>query len=216
MPKSTFLNLRPEKRADFTDAALYEFALNDYQNASITNMVKVLGIAKGSVYQYFENKKDLYEFLIELAAEEKLKYTKKVIKKAGDGDFMKWYRKLLHQSLLFDLENPMLGCLLINVSQERNNAEIGNLALTNKRETAIFLQKVLELHQPKTLPASLRTNKLAFHLTQLGFGLTDAFCIEKELDLREFAQERTPVEYDEEEVKAFVKDMVNALKPSFE
>ena len=73
MPKSTFLNLRPEKRADFTDAALFEFALNDYQNASITNMVKVLGIAKGSVYQYFENKKDLYEFLIELAAEEKLK-----------------------------------------------------------------------------------------------------------------------------------------------
>mgnify|MGYP001367152296 CR=1 FL=1 len=62
MPKSTFLNLRPEKRADFTDAALFEFALNDYQNASITNMVKVLGIAKGSVYQYFENKKDLYEF----------------------------------------------------------------------------------------------------------------------------------------------------------
>ena len=59
MPKETFLNLPEEKRNRILDAAIQEFAANPYDVASISNIVRKVGIAKGSFYQYFEDKKDL-------------------------------------------------------------------------------------------------------------------------------------------------------------
>ena len=63
----TFERLSESKRHAFLEAAYREFALKGYEAASITNLVKDLGIAKGSVYQYFDDKKDLYEHLINSA-----------------------------------------------------------------------------------------------------------------------------------------------------
>jgi AcrR family transcriptional regulator len=67
MPKATFENLPPTKRQRLIDLAMQEFASNDYETASITRIVAQAGIAKGSVYQYFENKQDWFLFLLEQA-----------------------------------------------------------------------------------------------------------------------------------------------------
>lgn len=74
MPKRTFLNLPEEKRQRIIDEALSEFARYPYHQASLSRIVRRAGIAKGSVYQYFEDKFDLYMHLLELTAEAKLKY----------------------------------------------------------------------------------------------------------------------------------------------
>jgi AcrR family transcriptional regulator len=71
LPKDTFFNLPEEKREALLDIIIEEFSENDYKNVSISRIVKRAGIAKGSFYQYFEDKKDLYLYLIELAAQEK-------------------------------------------------------------------------------------------------------------------------------------------------
>src|SRR5512145_1594758 len=67
MPRQTFLNLPEEKRRAFIDIALEEFANNDYNTASISKIVEKAGIAKGSVYQYFEDKQDLFLYLLDVA-----------------------------------------------------------------------------------------------------------------------------------------------------
>jgi AcrR family transcriptional regulator len=51
--------------------AVAEFADSDYRSASVSNIVALAGIAKGSFYQYSEDKKDLYLYLIRLSMEEK-------------------------------------------------------------------------------------------------------------------------------------------------
>ena len=61
----TFINLSPERQKEIIENSLKEFALNEYQTASISNIVTDLGIAKGSFYRYFESKKDLYFYLID-------------------------------------------------------------------------------------------------------------------------------------------------------
>ena len=53
MPTPTFDRLAPAKRDAFLDAALAEFAAHDFDTASVSRVVAELGIAKGSVYQYF-------------------------------------------------------------------------------------------------------------------------------------------------------------------
>lgn len=67
MPKQTFLNLPEEKRKAFLEVALEEFANNDYNTASVSKIVEKAGIAKGSVYQYFEDKQDLFLYLLDYA-----------------------------------------------------------------------------------------------------------------------------------------------------
>jgi AcrR family transcriptional regulator len=59
-PKNTFFNLPEDKRERFVREAVREFAENGYQRASLNLIVRRVGIAKGSVYQYFENKEALF------------------------------------------------------------------------------------------------------------------------------------------------------------
>ena len=64
MPKPTFLNLPPDKRARIVEHAIDEFSSRPYRQASLSRIVANAGIAKGSVYQYFDNKLDLYTWLL--------------------------------------------------------------------------------------------------------------------------------------------------------
>ncbi len=64
MPKQTFFNLAQDKRDLIVKIAVDEFAHNDYETASISKIVTQAGIAKGSFYQYFEDKFDLYQYLL--------------------------------------------------------------------------------------------------------------------------------------------------------
>jgi len=71
MPRQTFLNLTEAKRAPILTAALAEFSSHSYEAASINVICRESGIPKGSFYQYFENKYDLYRHLLQLAVQEK-------------------------------------------------------------------------------------------------------------------------------------------------
>lgn len=67
MPTDTWWNLDQQKRDDILSAALAEFAAHHYDDASISALVKRVGIAKGSIYQYFVDKQDLYDYLLHFA-----------------------------------------------------------------------------------------------------------------------------------------------------
>jgi AcrR family transcriptional regulator len=109
MPKETFFNLPEEKRQLILDLAIEEFAGNDYKNASVSNIVNRAGIAKGSFYQYFEDKRELYFYLLELAAEEKKKFLAErqpPNPQMGLFDYLRW---LAREGTRFELQRPRLA-----------------------------------------------------------------------------------------------------------
>ncbi len=65
MPKKTFYNLPIEKQKVIVEAAKKEFSRVPVSEASIANIVATAGIARGSFYQYFESKEDLFDFVFE-------------------------------------------------------------------------------------------------------------------------------------------------------
>jgi AcrR family transcriptional regulator len=67
MPTQTFWSLPSKKRAKLQEIALEEFANNDFSVASVSRVVAKAGIAKGSLYQYFTDKEELFLYLVELA-----------------------------------------------------------------------------------------------------------------------------------------------------
>lgn len=62
-----FYNIHTDKQKRIINAAMQEFVINGYTNASTNAIVKEAGISKGSLFHYFSNKKDLYIFLIDHA-----------------------------------------------------------------------------------------------------------------------------------------------------
>jgi len=73
VPKQTFLNLPKEKREHIMKLAVKGFADFGYEKFSISRLVTDAGIAKGSFYQYFEDKDDLYEHVLDRLFEEQKK-----------------------------------------------------------------------------------------------------------------------------------------------
>lgn len=65
MPKDTFLNLPQEKQTRIIEAAKKAFSESHYNKVTIDTIVKYAKIPKGSFYQYFTNKDDLFKFIFE-------------------------------------------------------------------------------------------------------------------------------------------------------
>lgn len=63
--KQTFFNLSLEKQKRITDCAIQEFAEKGYHQASINQIIAQSAIAKGSLYQYFDNKESLFLYIAE-------------------------------------------------------------------------------------------------------------------------------------------------------
>jgi AcrR family transcriptional regulator len=107
MPKQTFLNLPEEKRKAFLAIALDEFANNDYNTASVSKIVEKAGIAKGSVYQYFEDKQDLFLYLLDFANQEMMAHITQTPPPEPNADFFTMLRWQMSVSVQAAVKFPV-------------------------------------------------------------------------------------------------------------
>ncbi|MFE8697112.1 TetR/AcrR family transcriptional regulator [Cytobacillus sp. FJAT-53684] len=61
----SFDKLKAEKKELIINAAIKEFVQSEFDKASTTDIVREANISKGSLFNYFNNKKELYLYLIE-------------------------------------------------------------------------------------------------------------------------------------------------------
>jgi len=109
MPTDTFFNLPVEKRERIIEAAIDEFSRYSFHKARVTAIADNAGIAKGSFYQYFEDKKDLYKYLMEIIAEKKLSYINKdMLMNREKYGFFQLLREVFLSGIRFAKENPRL------------------------------------------------------------------------------------------------------------
>ncbi len=68
MPTATWRNLPADKRSRITEVAMQEFGARGFSSGSLNVIAKQAGIAKGSLFQYFEDKLDLFVAICEAGA----------------------------------------------------------------------------------------------------------------------------------------------------
>lgn len=139
MPSDTFFKLPEEKKQRFIDFALEEFAHNNYEAASITAMVKKMHIAKGSVYSYFNNKLDLYLYLIVLA-EQKFNEMLENHGKLKEKNLLKWYWNYLLVLTNFHYEHPLLSAVWINSKHEKFGNDLENVYQKSFEKDLLFFK----------------------------------------------------------------------------
>lgn len=65
MPSRTFFRLPEEKRKRFLDVAWEEFARVQFDDVSVNKIIQNAQIPRGSFYQYFADKTDLFHYLLD-------------------------------------------------------------------------------------------------------------------------------------------------------
>lgn len=111
MPSKTFFNLPANKRDRLIEIAIEEFANKDYNSASISQIVRKTGIAQGSLYQYFANKKELYLYLLNLLMETKVAFLQSDRESQTPRDFFTYLTWIFERNLEFDCAYPALSKL---------------------------------------------------------------------------------------------------------
>lgn len=117
MPKKVFEELEKEKQDRILDAAIKEFAEYGYENGSTNRIVSVCGISKGSLFKYFENKEELYFYLIDTISVQMAEEMKADISKLS-ADL---YERVIEYSaaeITWYAENPVKGKFMIRMAAE--------------------------------------------------------------------------------------------------
>ncbi len=106
MPKLTFSNLSDNKRNTILKAAIDEFASAGYDLSSIQKIIKASGIPRGSFYQYFEDKADLFGEVMVMISKRKMEYIYPVMDRAEDLGLFDLMKELLKAGVEFGTNDP--------------------------------------------------------------------------------------------------------------
>jgi len=116
LPKETFFNLNKEKKKKIIDSSVLEFANNSFDEAKLSSIIKTAGIPRGSFYQYFEDKSDLYKYLFSHITDAKIKYLEDLLVNPEKLSFLDLFRELYIRGAKFAIDHPlyvsMMGQLL--------------------------------------------------------------------------------------------------------
>lgn len=146
MPRATFLKLPEDKRRRFIEVALAEFAERPYDQASISRVVARLGIAKGSLYQYFGGKRELFKWLVEEAGRRKLAALTGAPppERARLFERLRW---LYLQGLLFVAREPLWARIGLRALEPSQDEELAALRVEMIQRSQEYLRELLQRGQ---------------------------------------------------------------------
>ena len=195
MPTQTFFNLPEEKRTRIIQAAIEEFATNTLENASISHIIEVAKIPRGSFYQYFTDLKDLYKYIISLAGEQKLNYLYQWVPQLREDefDFFKTLRDIYIAGMRFAEEHPELAAIG-NHFLKSTDAELKKEVLAQQEPVARqwlrdFLQKGIELGQ---IDPEIDLNTVYYFISALNNAFVDYY-FALQADYENFSLHKVPL-----------------------
>lgn len=193
MPNQTFLKLKPEKRQKILDIALEAYAMHDFEAMSITKLMQDLAMPKGSFYQYFEDKRDLYFCLFEYLQQKKdTALTLQV--GAGKADFWEFWEVWLLAELAYHWQNPAEWNFWLNAYRERNSPLLGNLqALIQERVAQQFLATLRQEGRQGLLKSDAQLELQAYFLGQTSEGIAHYILHKFGLNLPAMLTQKTPL-----------------------
>jgi AcrR family transcriptional regulator len=126
MPKPTFFALPAERRDRLVREAIAEFSERSYADASLSQIAQRSHIPKGSFYQYFEDKVDLYRWLV---TEEAPRHKREFLAASGasKGDYWADFEALIERGMAFLVEHPRLARLTAAAADPTASAEVRGL-----------------------------------------------------------------------------------------
>lgn len=213
MPTETFMNLAEEKRQAFIQTALKEFADNNYDSASINKIIKELNIARGSVYQYFTDKLDLWLYLKEYAETQKVKHIQSIDRNQYP-DFWTYYEDLFIIGINFDIEQPLCSRFLYRIGYKESSKDVAEYIDSWKgKAKEIFTIWVENEKKNGSIKKAVSTEIAAQFILSISSSIGELIQTKYANDIeRNLVNEKPLFTESIEEYKTTVKELVQLLK----
>jgi AcrR family transcriptional regulator len=104
--RDTFNKLDEGKKNKILDAAVDEFSRHGFRQASVNRMVERIGIAKGSLFQYFGNKEGLFKVIFNYAVELVRQSLRQVKRETSSADFFERIKESMLAGIRFIEHHP--------------------------------------------------------------------------------------------------------------
>lgn len=111
MPSKTFFNLPSDKQDQIISQSIKVFAKGNYNEIKISDLIRSAGIPRTSFYDYFEDKMDLYKYIIDLIGTKKATYLESV---PQSEDFFEELKRIMLSSVKFLAYEPELDAIAKN------------------------------------------------------------------------------------------------------
>ena len=119
MPTVTWARVDPARRAAVIEAAESEFGAHGFSRGSLNVIARRAGVAKGSLFQYFADKRDLYAFITDIASQRVRSYMEDLIRELDPRrPFFEFLTDLLDGWVAYYAEHPRERALHAAVSLE--------------------------------------------------------------------------------------------------
>ncbi len=141
MPKETFNQLPSEKREKILQTAAILFADQGFARTDMAQIAKRAGVAKGSLYNYFESKEDLYLYVCRDGIERSRQEVYGDIRPEWD-----LYRQIDHifrRGAAFVLANPQYARLYLNNASSGMERFADQLSLEVEKYTSDHLKRII-------------------------------------------------------------------------
>ncbi|OBA60366.1 TetR family transcriptional regulator [Mycobacterium sp. 1100029.7] len=107
MPTVTWARVDPARRTAIIDAAEAEFGAHGFSGGSLNVIARRAGVAKGSLFQYFADKRDLFAFIADLGSQRVRVYMEDLIRELDpDRPFFEFLTELLDGWVAYYAEHP--------------------------------------------------------------------------------------------------------------
>jgi AcrR family transcriptional regulator len=108
MPNQTFYNLPEDKKNRIIDAIIDECSIHTFEHINLSNIVRDAQIPRGSFYQYFEDKRDVFDFLYSHIGVLKMKFIGNLMDPHLDIPFLKRFEQIYLSGMDFAHAYPKL------------------------------------------------------------------------------------------------------------
>jgi len=181
-PRKTFQNLTKEKQERITRIAVEEFGNKGFEGASINAMVERLKIAKGSIFQYFGDKKGLFLFVFNRSVEMVKGHLRTVRDQSIEEDLPTRLSKTLSAGIQFIKKHPLLYRLYIKILFESKAPFRDEMLLSLRQNSIEYLKSLLDnAYEKGELKKDINISKTAFILDAVMDRFLQAYTI-KHLD----------------------------------
>ena len=211
MPSQTFFNLPNQKRETIIKVAIDEFSIHDYNSASISRIVREANIAQGSFYQYFQNKKDLYLYLLELLSKTKLSFLQGSRPPKSEMDFFEYLAWLFETSIHFDLTHPGLSRLGYRAFYGDSSVQDRKIKEAKEAFSELIRQMVIKGISEGDIDSSVDLSLAVFVIEKLINAFSDYVPQKLGITPKKLAQEGV-LSFDNDLVKNMFSELVQILK----
>lgn len=140
MPTVTWARVDSARRAAIIDAAEAEFGAHGFSRGSLNVIARRAGVAKGSLFQYFADKRDLFAFIADIASQRVRGYMEELI------------RELDPNRPFFDFLTDLLdGWVAYYAEHPRERALHAAATLEVDTDARVSVQKVVHRHYLEVL-----------------------------------------------------------------